>query len=426
MTFCQLVKNIKPSNKSFKDFLPISTSNSIVMLPTTKSEVFKVIKELKNNSSPGLDNVPTNIIKFASEFISEPLAELINCSMKSGIFPDKLKVAKVIPIFKTGDRSLINNYRPISILNAFSKIFEKVILSRLLGFLNKQNFFYSQQFGFRQNHSTSAALISFTEYISNAIDKNEIPISIFIDFSKAFDTLDHKILLEKLLHYGIQGVSYELFKNYLANRAQCVYYKNTYSDFLPITCRVSQGSVLGPILFLIYMNDINRSSSILTFILFADDTTILFSSNSLDNLNLIINKELISVNEWIKANKLSLNISKTNFIIFKKKLQSPQNFVIVTMENTIIKQVTSTKFLGVNINTENGWKDHINEVTKKISRALGIIRRIRYKLTTKTAMLLYDALILSHITYCNIVWAATYKTRLKWLYVMQKELSEYA
>ena len=111
--------------------------------------------------------MPTNIIKFASEFISEPLAELINCSMKSGIFPDKLKVAKVIPIFKTGDRSLVNNYRPISILNAFSKIFEKVILSRLLGFLNKQNFFYSQQFGFRQNHSTSAALISFTEYISN-------------------------------------------------------------------------------------------------------------------------------------------------------------------------------------------------------------------------------------------------------------------
>ena len=183
----------------------------------------------------------------------------------------------------------------------------------MLGFLNKQNFFYSQQFGFRQNHSTSAALISFTEYISNAIDKNEIPISIFIDFSKAFDTLDHKILLEKLLHYGIREVSYELFKNYLANRAQCVYYKNTYSDFLPITCRVSQGSVLGPILFLIYMNDINLRSSNLAFILFADDTTILFSSSSLDNLNSIINKELISVNEWIKANKLSFNIFKTNF-----------------------------------------------------------------------------------------------------------------
>jgi len=162
------------------------------LLPTDKLEIFLIIKRLKNSPSLGLDNIPTNVIKFASKIISSPLADILNCTLRTSIFPNFLKITKVIPIFKSGDNSQLNIYRPISILNTFSKIFERVISNRLLNFLNKNNFFFDQQFGFRQNHSTDSALILFNEFITSALDRNEISISVFIDFSKAFDTLDHK------------------------------------------------------------------------------------------------------------------------------------------------------------------------------------------------------------------------------------------
>jgi len=415
----KLASNIPACNKQVSDYLSSPPTNSMNLVPTDKSEIIAIIKTLKNSTSLGLDKIPSNIIKFGSEIISSPLADIINCTLRTCIFPNSLKAAKVMPIFKSGDSSQLSNYRPISILNSFSKIFEKIISNRLLNFLNKNQFFYSQQFGFRQNHSTSSALIAFNEYITNALDRSETPISVFIDFSKAFDTLDHKILLTKLNHFGIRGHPLKLVENYLYERTQAVFYKNKISNPQPIICGIPQGSILGPLLFLIYINDIYTSSSVLNFILFADDTTILLANKSLANLLLIINKELVKVNEWCQVNRLSLNINKTNFMIFNKNyLPSNENQIVI--ENNIIKHVSSTKFLGIEINSSIGWKEHIGIVNLKIARAIGVIRRVRFKLSIKTSMLLYDSLILSQLTYCNIIWASTYKTSLSKTFILQK------
>jgi len=188
----------------------------------------------------------------------------------------------------------------------------------LLKYLNKDNFFFINLHGFRQKHSTSSALTIFNEFISNSIDKNEIPMSIFLDLSKAFDTLDHSILLTKMHHFGIRGVALQIISDYLSRRTQRTYCNNSLSSPLPITCGVPQGSILGPLLFLIYINDIHKSSSLFNFIMLADDTTLLFSVKSLTCLQSTVNNELDKVSEWLKTNKLSINISKTNYMIFKK------------------------------------------------------------------------------------------------------------
>ena len=415
-----LASQIPASNKSINDFLPSSNQNSILLHETDKTEVSQIIKKLQNKYSAGLDGIPINIIKFASNFVSEPLSKIINCSLINGIFPQNLKEAKVIPIFKSGDSTALNNYRPISMLNSFSKVFEKVIFLRLTDFLNKHDFFYHKQFGFRQDYSTSSAIIKFHEFITDSIEKNEIPVSIMIDFSKAFDTVDHQVLIKKLYRIGIRGIALSLISNYLTNRIQKVFYKDILSSPLEVTCGVPQGSILGPLLFLIYINDIFRSSSILKFILYADDTTILFSTKSLNNINTILNAELDKVAEWLKANKLSINVAKTNVIIFNK-CQTQSNTLQIFINNLLVNQVNSIKFLGVEINSDLNWKDHIKTITSKIARSLGIIGRIRHKLTSKAAMLLYDTLILSHITYCSIIWGSTYKTSLAKMYNIQKK-----
>jgi hypothetical protein len=223
--------------------------NSAMFLPSSESEIAAIINNLKNNSSPGWDNIPNSVIKYAKNYISLPLSNIINCVINKGSFPDKLKIAKVIPCYKSGDKSLITNYRPISILNSFSKIFEKVIVTRLKSFITKNNILYDYQFGFREKYSTNLALISYIDYITKSIDLGDKTMSVFIDLSKAFDTLNHEILIKKLNLYGFRGNVLSLFNSYLSNRKQYVLHQNFKSSFQLINCGVPQGSILGPILF---------------------------------------------------------------------------------------------------------------------------------------------------------------------------------
>ncbi len=386
-----------------------SNKNSMVIGPTDHREVENIISSLKNTSSCGVDHIPVTAIKAVSEYISPMLASLINHSIDKGIFPDALKIAKILPIYKSGDRSSITNYRPISLLNTFSKIYEKVILNRLDDFLNKHKILYEGQFGFRKNHSTQLAIISYLDHITAALDKNEHSISLFIDLSKAFDTINHNILLKKLDSYGIRGLANDLIKNYLINRSQFVELDGVSSDYLGINCGVPQGSILGPILFLLYVNDMYTCAKLLKFFLFADDTTIVFSSSDINCLINTVNAELVHLTDWFALNKLSLNISKTNYMIFKNSnIESFKNDLFLNGE--VLTRVHTVKFLGVQIDDKLSWKNHTDMIGKKLSSAIFIIRRIRYKINQKTAQNLYNTLILPHITYCNVVWGNAYKS----------------
>ena len=267
-------------------------------------------KELNDTNSYGIDCIPTTIIKKCIVQIAKPLSAIINCSFNSGYFPDQLKIAKICPILKNGDGNIITNYRPISVLPSFSKVFEKIVHNRLSSYLKSNEILKHNQFGFRQNHSTYMAIQDMYNRISESIDNHNCCIGIFLDLAKAFDTVNHKILLKNLGHYGIRGLALQWFVDYLSNRKQYVCYNDASSSLKDITCGVPQGSILGPLLFIIYMNDIMHCSSLLHFILFADDTNLFYSCKSLSDLITITNHELIKVSQWFRANKLSLNVKK--------------------------------------------------------------------------------------------------------------------
>jgi hypothetical protein len=243
----------------------------------------------------------------------------------SGTIPNGLKIALVTPIYKANKKHEFKNYRPISVLSCFSKLLEKLMYKRLIKFIEKNKLLTHSQYGFRENRSTEHAVIELVDKVSKAIDKGEYTIGIFLDLSKAFDTINHKILIQKLEHYGIRGITQLWFKDYLENRKQIVKYDQVRSNEMVIRSGVPQGSILGPILFLLYINDIEQCSKLLSFILFADDTNIFYSNSCLKSLNGILQTEINKVTEWLNVNKLSLNIQMRKFILFRSSNKKPKH-----------------------------------------------------------------------------------------------------
>ena len=257
--------------------------------------------------------------------------------------------------------------------------------------------------------------------ISKAIEDREYAIGIFVDLSKAFDTINHSILLDKLKHYGVRGVAWEWFRDYLSNRKQYVCFNNALSSQMNITCGVPQGSILGPLLFILYVNDIVNCSKVLYFILFADDTNIFYASKNYSDLMNIVNSELCKLSEWFKANKLSLNIKKTHYIMFgnKSKACFDSNFHIV-IENNTLERVSSTKFLGVFVDEDLNWKSHASQLALKISKNIGVINKIKYLLARDVLLSLYYTMIHPYLLYCNIIWGGASQLALHRLTVLQK------
>ena len=306
------------------------------------------MNNIQPKNSFGTDEVPLSILKTTPDNVLFALTHVFNLSLINGYFISSFKTAKVVPIHKKGNVTNVSNYCPISLLCSMSKILEKLVYNQIISFLNKQNFFYKYQFGFRKNHSTLHVISLLTENITDAFEKKEQVLGIFLDLSKVFDTIDHKILLAKLWHYGIRGVANKWFDSYLNNRKQLVEVNSICSDTKIIEFSVPQGPILDPLLFSIYVNDLNKSLTSGNCIMYADDTNVFLKNKCYEELYKIANQELINIDNWLSANRLILNTDKTHYMIFRTtKTKPPSNNLTLAIRNNCVSQQSKTRFLGI-------------------------------------------------------------------------------
>ena len=400
-------------------FLADNLMNSMFLEPVVQDEVKDIIKNLKD-SSAGWDTISSKIVKTSYVFFLTPLTHIMNLSLSKGVVPSELKIAKVIPLFKSGDPMQFSNYRPVSVLPVFSKVLERLMYSRLLSFINKNKLLYKFQFGFREDHSPQLALIYLIDKISNALESGDYVLGIFLDFSKAFDTVNHNILFTKLNHYGIRDTALQWLKSYLSNREQYVCFDGADSDRKRIKCGVPQGSILGPLLFLIYINDLASVSGNLFSLLFADDSNMFITGQNPDSLIETMNVEMIKVVDWLNINKLSLNLKKTHFIIFRRKREKILLSKSLIMNNVVIEMTENTKFLGVIIDQNLTFYSHIAYIKGKISRALGILYKSKKFFDRSVLKLLYNSFIHPLFTYCICIWGNAPQLYLDPLVKLQK------
>ena len=417
--FCNIGKNLankiaesNPAKRLFHKYLEKKNISSLFLSPTTPHEVFDTISSLKNSKALGYDKIATYFVKVAAKELAWPLSMLFNYSFSYGIFPDCLKIAKIIPVFKNGDKSEINNYRPISILSPFSKILEKLIYARTIEFCNKHSIIIPTQYGFRAKHCTSHALLDVTTTAFDNIQQNKYTALLFLDLKKAFDTVNHQILLEKLHYIGIRGVALSLFSSFLHKRFQFVSAGNIQSTFKKVDCGVPQGSILGPLLFTIYINDI-INSTLFCPRLFADDTCLILQDNNIHDLQKKINLEITAVNDWMRTNLLTVNFSKSSIMILSPK--SGSDSINPLLHNKVLSShsipyTKSAKYLGITIDTSLSFKLHTDSLISKLSRSVGILFKLKPFLTTPALLSLYYAIFHSHIQYAIFIWGSTYKS----------------
>ena len=361
-----LANDIPKSNDTFSTYLSDVVGDTLFLKPVTQAEIINLVNNTKSKKSKDHDDIDMCLVKKIITYLVIPLEHIFNIALQTGVFTEGMQIARIIPILKNGNINDFTNYRPISLLSQFSKILEKIFHNRLMSSIEEKNILYESQYGFRKNMSTSLAILELVENITTSIDDCKSTVGIFIDLKKAFDTVDHDILIKKLDHYGVRGVANRWICSYLMNRSQYVCINDTSSECMKVTCGVPQGSILGPALFILYINDTCNVSMLMKSIVFADDTNFFYSGDNLSQVCETVSTELDKLHSWFQVNKLSLNVAKTNFMIFGNK-QCEDNHV-VSINGMNIKRVYVTKFLGLHIDSHLNWGEHINRIKSKISK----------------------------------------------------------
>ena len=396
-----IVNELPDANISFESYMNPNFTSSFLLNQILPDKIIDIIAGMnETNSSPG---IPMKVIKRCSSLISVPLCNILNKCIQFGYFPESFKTAKIVPVFKSKNNLLSSNYRPISLLPVLSKIFEKHIYTELMKYVEDNNILCPQQAGFRRNSSTNIAIAKLVRNIVSSFECRETGICIFLDQRKAFDMVDHDILLRKLELYGVTGTTHNLFSTYLSDRFQYVYLDGIESDIAPIVRGIPQGSVLSALLFLLFINDIVNSSNRLAFNLFADDTSLYFQHQNIQLLHSIVNEELEKVGLWLAANRLAINVDKTSYLLFNPPRVMPPLPEILMYGSPILRQ-ENIKFLGVFIDEKLTWKKHAHFVISKISRMLGIMHKIKFNLPLSALKTIYLSLIQSSLHYGLIFW----------------------
>ena len=404
-----------------------------------------IVKSFDSKTSPDLDGLSLKFIKSVISDINIPLAHTFNLSLDQGIFPEKLKECRIVPIFKSGDPKICDNYRPISLVNTLSKILEKIVALKLTNHLQVNDLLYKHQYGFLRGKSTEHNLIHVVNYIANSLNNGKYCIGLFLDLKKAFDVCDHSILLKKLKKFGVKNEAYNWFRSYLTNRVQKVDIAGQISSPKVINISVLQGTTLGPILFLCYINNIFYATNLATY-LFADDTSCLAEHSNLNELISFINEELHKLANWFKSNKMAVNVSKTKYIIFRTRGKTiDSNIDDILFNNNEIGTVNDVsnifklervysdnpnidsrnyKLLGVFFDEFLSFDKHISYICAKLSKANFCIKRASNKLSLKSLKALYYALVHPHLLYCLNIISCTSAKNIARIVKLQKKLLE--
>lgn len=433
----QIAQQIQPCTEEWNAYLRNlpKQNGSFVLLDTDQNEVRNILLSLKSGSAPGWDNIPTTFLKHVQSEIVPIITHLANLCFSQGIFPTALKQSIITPVYKAGDRGIVSNYRPISVLPAISKIIEKLLNSRLLNYLNKCKILSPSQFGFRQGKSTEDAVSALSSLVVEQLDNHKKCLSVFLDLQKAFDTVSIPILVHKLKAIGLRGVPLELFKDYLSSRRQRVKLDSYTSGDAEVSYGVPQGSVLGPTLFLIYINDLCtmeiKQANIFSY---ADDTAVVFSADSWEQVKEIAEMGLAHISRWLSNNLLTLNTAKTNYVCFSIYDSNQPTYdlgIRIHSCNTIagdtncrcplIQRVEQTKYLGVYVDQRLSWYPHLEHVIARLRKLIWIFKTLRHVAPRRVAgprnlnrnilTEIYVSLVQSVLVYCITVWGGAAKTR---------------
>ena len=429
--FCDIGKKLSDKipdtlNPLLANEYSVNKENSKFHFKTVDTrQVEKIFGKFKSSMGSGPDGIANFFLKAGLPILAESLCDIFNLSLATGVFPDSWKIARVAPIFKSGQQNDRSNYRPISVLPFLSRVFEKLVYNQLYEYLDGNEHLFSHQSGFRSLHSVVTSLLNNTNDWYVNIDKGKYTAMVFIDLKKAFDTVNHQILLAKLKKYGIDDLEYLWFQSYLENRRQFCKVNGARSNLQDIDCGVPQGSCLGPLLFLIYINDLPLALHKCNVTMYADDTSISYASKNIEELNTTLSKDLDSLNKWLQGNKLSLNVVKTQAMVIgsqpnlkkiaEKKVDTP-SFSIGGSDIDLIKNV---KYLGVQLDSNLDWDQHMKVLCGKVSRAIGFLKYAKKFVPKDTLIQMYRGIVEPHFRYCCSVWGSCGETKLQALQKLQ-------
>lgn len=373
-------------------------NDSLFLFPTCAQEVERMILGMPNKAG-GWDGISAKTLKLTSCYISETLANIFNSCMDKGIWPDCLKCADIVPVYKNGNKMHLTNYRPIALISNIAKIFEKIVYNRLYSFLDKNKFFAKNQFGFLKGKNTTDALDRLTNFVYSNVNNNKKVIATFIDLKKAFDTVNYDILLNKMERNGVRELPLKLFRSYLHKRKCKTKVNNVKSTEKDISIGVPQGTLLGPLLFLIYINDIFDNC-----VLYADDTVVLSVGDTWEIAERNMNESLARYDEWFNLNRLTLNLDKTVFMTMGTYKDSVPVSIGILIRDREIKRVESCKYLGVYIDCYLRWDIHVNFIVNRTKYLLFVFNKLKKVLAVNCLQMIYFALFLSIASYGIIAW----------------------